>query len=250
MAVSGLIALTAAQPMSAVESPVAASPKPPDELTLWYAQPAAKWLEALPIGNGSLGGMIFGGTTNERVQFNEQTLWLGSETEMGSYQPFGDVFVEWRHSGATNYQRELSLADATYRVSYRSGGVTYRREAFASYPDQVIVLRFTADQPGSYSGVIRLTDMHLAQVRATGNQLSAVGALTNGLAYESQVWVLPGGGQVRCGCCGLCPGLQLRRKRQHAQQGHFETAAGINRERLVLAAFECNLVVELYILRG
>ena len=196
MAVSGLIALTAAQPMSAVESPVAASPKPPDELTLWYAQPAAKWLEALPIGNGSLGGMIFGGTTNERVQFNEQTLWLGSETEMGSYQPFGDVFVEWRHSGATNYQRELSLADATYRVSYRSGGVTYRREAFASYPDQVIVLRFTADQPGSYSGVIRLTDMHLAQVRATGNQLSAVGALTNGLAYESQVWVLPGGGQV------------------------------------------------------
>ena len=68
MAVSGLIALTAAQPMSAVESPVAASPKPPDELTLWYAQPAAKWLEALPIGNGSLGGMIFGGTTNERAR--------------------------------------------------------------------------------------------------------------------------------------------------------------------------------------
>jgi len=166
------------------------------ELSLRYAQPAAKWVEALPIGNGRLGGMVFGGTTNERVQFNEQTLWLGSETEMGSYQPFGDVFVEWLHVAPTNYCRELNLADATHRVSYRDGDVIFRREAFSSYPDQVMVIQFTADKPGSYSGTIRLTDMHEALVSAVGNKLKSVGVLTNGLDYEAQVWVLNNGGKL------------------------------------------------------
>jgi alpha-L-fucosidase 2 len=161
-----------------------------DDSQLWYAQPAKKWLEALPIGNGSLGGMIFGGTTNERVQFNEQTLWLGSETEMGNYQPFGDVFIEWWHGAATEYRRELSLADAIHRVSYRAGDVGYQREAFASYPDQVLVFRYTADQPGAFSGILRLTDRHQARITAKGNQVISVGALTNGLAYEAQLWVL------------------------------------------------------------
>ncbi len=77
------------------------------DLSLFYPKPATNWLAALPIGNGSLGAMLFGGTTNERVQFNEQTLWLGSETEMGSYQPFGDVFIEWQHGAATDHRREL-----------------------------------------------------------------------------------------------------------------------------------------------
>ncbi|MEI7728286.1 MAG: glycoside hydrolase family 95 protein [Verrucomicrobiota bacterium] len=169
------------------------------DLSLWYSKPAGKWLEALPIGNGSLGGMIFGGTTNERIQFNEQTLWLGGEIDMGSYQPFGDVFVEWGHADASNYRRELDLRDATHRVSYQVGGATFRREAFSSYPDQVLVIRYTADKPGGYSGAIRLTDMHKASIRAEGNKLFAVGTLTNGLEYESQVWVLNEGGQVVAG---------------------------------------------------
>lgn len=166
------------------------------EVSLWYAQPASKWLQALPIGNGSLGGMIFGGTTNERVQFNEQTLWLGSETEMGSYQPFGDLYIEWAHVRPTAYRRALNLADATHRVNYRDGGVTFQREAFCSYPDQVMVLRFTADKPGGYTGKIRLTDMHQAQIKAADNKITARGTLTNGLDYEAQVWVLHEGGQV------------------------------------------------------
>jgi alpha-L-fucosidase 2 len=169
------------------------------DLSLRYAQPASKWVEALPIGNGSLGGMIFGGTTNEHLQFNEQTLWLGSETVMGSYQPFGDLFVEWVHVAPTNYCRELNLADATHRVSYRDGDVMFRREAFSSYPDQVMVIRFTADKPGSYSGIIRLTDMHEASVSATGNKLKSVGVLTDGLDYEAQLWVLNEGGKLLVG---------------------------------------------------
>lgn len=166
------------------------------DLSLFYPKPATNWLAALPIGNGSLGAMLFGGTTNERVQFNEQTLWLGSETEMGSYQPFGDVFIEWQHGAATDHRRELSLADAIHRVSYRAGGIGYRREAFASHPDQVLVFRFTADQPGAFSGRLRLTDRHQARITATGSQIVSVGTLTNGLAYEAQLRVLNEGGKL------------------------------------------------------
>jgi alpha-L-fucosidase 2 len=140
--------------------------------------------------------MFFGGTGKERVQFNEQTLWLGSETEMGSYQPFGDVFVEWTHTAPSDYRRELDLADATHRVSYRDGTTTYRREAFSSYPDQVMVLRYTADKPGRHTGTIRLTDMHKATITAAGNKISAVGKLSNGLDYEAQLVVLNEGGAV------------------------------------------------------
>ena len=167
-----------------------------EDLSLWYSQPATNWLAALPIGNGSLGGMVFGGKTNERVQFNEQTLWLGSEMEMGSYQPFGDMFIVWTHGAPTEYRRELDLSDAIQCVSYRDGGVSFQREAFASFPDQVMVLRFTADQPGKYSGVIQLTDMHSAQITAGGNKIKSTGALTNGLEYEAQLIVLNDGGGV------------------------------------------------------
>jgi len=166
------------------------------ELSLWYAQPAKQWLEALPIGNGRLGGMIFGGTTNERVQFNEQSLWLGSETEMGNYQPFGDVLVTWQHGATTDCRRELNLEDAIHRVSYRADGSAFQREAFSSYPDQVLVYRCTADKPGAYSGTIRLTDMHGAKISATGNKITSVGTLTNGMDYEAQVLVLNDGGTV------------------------------------------------------
>ncbi len=167
-----------------------------EDLSLWYSQPTAKWLEALPIGNGRLGGMIFGGTTNERVQFNEQSLWLGSETEMGNYQPFGDVFVAWRHGATSDYRRELNLADAIHRVSYRDTGVTFQREAFSSFPDQVMVLRFTADKPGKYSGVIRLTDVHKARIAAAGNKITSSGVLTNGMEYEAQLLVQNDGGKL------------------------------------------------------
>ncbi len=166
------------------------------DLSLWYAKPAMNWLEALPIGNGSLGGMIFGGTANERVQFNEQTLWLGSETEMGSYQPFGDVFISWSHSTTTEYRRELDLRDAIQRVSYRDGDVIFQREAFSSFPDQVMVYRFTADKRGKYSGTIRLADVHQARITATENKITSVGTLTNGLDYEAQLLVLHEGGAV------------------------------------------------------
>ncbi len=170
---------------------------PSDSLALWYDSPAKDWLEALPVGNGSLGGMIFGGVAKEQIQFNEQTLWTGDEIKMGNYQPFGDLFLEFAEAAPTDYRRELSLDDAVHRVSYTVNGVKYLREVFSSYPDQVMVIRLTADKPGSINGIVRLTDAHKAVVAAAGNKITSSGKLENGLVYEAQVLVLNEQGQAQ-----------------------------------------------------
>lgn len=130
---------------------------------LWYRQPAKKWMsEALPIGNGTLGAMVFGGTDLERIQFNVASLWTGDEKDTGAYQAFGDLFLQLGHSGAMNYQRELDLNRAIQRVSYVHDGVRYERTMFASHPAGVIVIRLTASQKGKIGGHVLLTDSHAA----------------------------------------------------------------------------------------
>jgi alpha-L-fucosidase 2 len=163
---------------------------------LWYQQPAAAWEQALPVGNGRLGGMVFGGIETEHIQFNEQTLWTGDEIKMGAYQPFGDLFLDFPAATATGYRRELNLAEATQRVTYRANGVTFTREVFSSHPDQVMVIRLTADQPGAISCTVRLTDAHQARISATADTVTATGSLDNGLAYQSRVRVLTANGAV------------------------------------------------------
>jgi alpha-L-fucosidase 2 len=96
----------------------------------------------------------------------------------------------------TAYRRELDISRAVHTVTYPSEGVNYRREYFASHPAQVMVFRYTADKPGRHSGAIRLTDMHKAAITATGNTISSVGKLPNGMEYEAQVMVLNEGGSV------------------------------------------------------
>jgi alpha-L-fucosidase 2 len=154
---------------------------------LIYDKPAGKWTEALPIGNGRIGAMIFGGTEDERLQVNEGTLWGGgphdytnpeayshleeirrlifagkvdeaetlSATMMGKpkllmpYQPFCDIQLHFAgHGQTTQYHRELHLSDAIAETAYQVGSIGFRREAFISYPDQVLVVRLTASQPG------------------------------------------------------------------------------------------------------
>jgi alpha-L-fucosidase 2 len=171
-----------------------------NELTLWYAQPAAKWTEALPIGNGRLGAMIFGGTANERIQFNEDTLWRGKpqdyvragaldhlaeirrlifegqadeagklarETAISDpvrqmpYQPFGDLRLHFPgHENVTDYRRELDLDSAIAGVSYRLGEVQFVRTAFASHPDRAIELKFMATQPGQINFTLTMDSPH------------------------------------------------------------------------------------------
>jgi alpha-L-fucosidase 2 len=179
----------------------------PASSVLWYDQPARTWMtEALPLGGGSLGGMFFGLTATERVQFNHNTLWTGDEQDTGRYQAFGDVYVQLGHAAPTGYRRQLDLERAVLNVSYQAGGVRYERTAYASHPAQVVVYQFTADRPGAYSGRVWLADMHDAAITGAGDRLTAAGRLgADGLAYESQLRVLHTGGKVRIESAPLAP---------------------------------------------
>ncbi|MBB3205819.1 alpha-L-fucosidase 2 [Rhodopirellula rubra] len=176
--------------------------------TLWYRHPANTWMtEALPIGNGPMGAVLFGRTDLERIQFNEISLWGGrrlaskeyvENDDMGSYQAFGDLFVQLGHDPekVTNYRRELDIQRAVHRVTYEYEGVRYEQIAFASHPAGVIVVHFAANKPAAYSGRIWLTDMHNAPITASANRLAAVGKLKNGFEYEAQVQALTQGGKL------------------------------------------------------
>ncbi|MES4907789.1 MULTISPECIES: glycoside hydrolase family 95 protein [unclassified Streptomyces] len=163
----------------------------PGDLVLWYPRPASAWLEALPIGNGRLGAMVFGGAESELLQLNEDTVWAGGPYEPANpkalaslpeirrrvfagewdaaqslidsdflgipkgelmYQTVGNLRLAFDAGGEVgDYRRTLDLDSAVTSVRYAQGGVTYHRECFASHSDQVIVMRLTADAPGSVS---------------------------------------------------------------------------------------------------
>jgi alpha-L-fucosidase 2 len=168
--------------------------------TLWYKEPAKMWNEALPLGNGRLGAMVFGGTENEIVQFNEETLWtgqphdyahkgaykylnelrqllwdgkqaeahkLGNEQFMSQpfgqlcYQPFGDILLNFPgHEEAANYKRQLNLGNAISSIFYGVEGVNFKREVFTSAPDQAIVVRIESDKNGAVNFTAGLNSPH------------------------------------------------------------------------------------------
>ncbi|WP_235817347.1 glycoside hydrolase family 95 protein [Bacteroides congonensis] len=168
-------------------------------MKLWYDKPATVWMtSALPIGNGELGGMFFGGVAKEQMQFNEKTLWTGSTAKRGAYQNFGDLFLEFpeQPSTYTEYKRELSLDNALGSVSYRQNGIHYHREYFASYPDSVIVMRITTPgKKGKLSFSVRLADAHPGVTKAGGNKITISGTLDL-LSYEAQAGVWNEGGTL------------------------------------------------------
>jgi alpha-L-fucosidase 2 len=164
---------------------------PAEPLSLWYRQPATNWVSALPVGNGRLGAMIFGGVEREHLQLNEDTLWAGgpydpdntnalaalpevrrlifegkyaeaqklaSQKMMAKplkqmpYETVGDLYLSFPTNAAVeDYRRDLNLDTAVASVSYTANGVHFKREIFSSPVDQVIVVRLTADQPGQVS---------------------------------------------------------------------------------------------------
>ena len=228
------------------------APPPQGDLVSWYRQPAGKWTEALPIGNGRLGAMIFGYVDEERVQFNEDTLWTGQPHEyqhegavkflpqirqllqemrafeaegkqkeardkqkeaeglagkefmsepirQEAYQPFGDLRLKFPgHTAAADYRRELDMDSAVARVRYKAGGVTFERQAFASNPDQVIVLRISADKPGSVTFTATLDTLHkTSQVHKVADQLALAGQVEEGgLKFEARLRANAEGGKV------------------------------------------------------
>ena len=204
---------------------------------LWYASAAGEWTEALPVGNGRLGAMVFGGVKRERIQFNEDTVWAGEphdyshpgavrylqrlrellwsgkqreaeelamETFMSvplrqkAYQAFGDLWLEFPEvdpAEVTDYRRELDLDRAVAAVSYRAGGVAYRREVFASFPDQVIVVRITADRQEGLHFKASLTGAHEGdRVYRRGGELVLSGQAPGGaIRYEARLAVITDG---------------------------------------------------------
>ena len=136
----------------------------------------------LPIGNGHLGAMIYGGVQEEHIQFNEDSVWIGDETDTGSYQAFGDLFINFdkAHNAeqVSDYRRELNIDKALHTITYKLGGVSYKREYFSSNPADVMVFRLTADRQGAYNGTISLKAAHKADFKAESNKISFSGKLS------------------------------------------------------------------------
>ncbi|ONI76607.1 hypothetical protein BWI15_04730 [Kribbella sp. ALI-6-A] len=165
---------------------------------LWFRTPAPDWFEALPIGNGHLGGMVFGRVGDERIALNLDDVWSGdgprtlqvtdgpavladvrrllledgdrlAATErtralqgplVESYQPLGDLLITTPHGEVENYRRSLDLRTGIAAIDYTQGGVEFRRESYVSTPDQVLVWTVTADAPGSVDLAAALTSVH------------------------------------------------------------------------------------------
>jgi alpha-L-fucosidase 2 len=176
------------------------------QLTLWYNQPATKWeAEALPIGNGRMGAMLFGGVQSERIQFNEQSLWSGDNNwdgeyetgdhGFGSYRNFGEFLIDFNHQGtASNYQRSLNITTGIHTTRFEMNGIKFTREAFASYPDQVIVFRYTASKKGAFSGKVSMLSAQGATSAANINELIIAGEMPNHLKYAAKLKITHDGG--------------------------------------------------------
>ncbi|MGB8368178.1 MAG: glycosyl hydrolase family 95 catalytic domain-containing protein [Limisphaerales bacterium] len=195
------------------------APPPAEPLSLWYRQPATNWVSALPVGNGRLGAMVFGGIAREKLQLNEDTLWAGGPYDPDNtnalaalpevrrlifngqyaeaqklagekmmakplkqmpYETIGDLFLEFPTAAPVeNYRRELNLDTAVARVTYTSGGVKFTREIFSSPVDQVIVVRLTG-QPGQISFTAGMNTPQKVEVNAEVSTNGPFVGKTNG----------------------------------------------------------------------
>jgi len=219
-------------------------------LTIWYRQPARQWTEALPIGNGRMGAMIFGGVSEERLALNEDTLWSGGPYDPDNpgalaaipqarqlifegkykqatdllnaqamakplrqmaYQPLGDLLIRSPiASEVSEYRRELDLDSAVVRTTFKSDGVTYTREIFASAVDQVIVIRLTADQPGKINFTATFTTPHKpSQLAARDGVLVLSGTsrddqgIKGRVNFEARLLAVNQGGKAQADNAGL-----------------------------------------------
>ena len=189
--------------------------RPEEPLTLWYVDPVTKatvanpWMEyALPIGNGQLGGMVYGGLRQDILQFNEKTLVTGSSSDYdrgGGYQNFGHLYIEdiadrfgtTSSKGAREYVRTLDLADAIATAEWKSSDktITFRREYLASFPDQVLAVHLTATEPGMLSHHFRLWNAHNIKGSYADGEGTFAGSLKT-VSYNARMKVIATGGET------------------------------------------------------
>ena len=214
-------------------------------LRLWYRQAAQQWVQALPIGNGRLAAMVFGDVRKEHIQLNEDTIWSGDKHDRSNpeaakavpeirrllteghpaqaqamadktlisipkalpvYQTMGDLWLDFgKVPDASHYRRELDLDTGIASVQYVAGGVRYTREVFASAPCHCIVVRLTADRPGSVSfhGTMTrpadaTTESASGKLIMTGQALpkNAPGEVNSGVRFRSELRATVAGGQM------------------------------------------------------
>lgn len=177
-------------------------------IKIWYQKPAVKWsAEALPIGNGRLGAMFFGGVEREIIQFNEQSLWSGDNNwdgeyetgdhGFGSYRNFGEITIDFTDKEAfSDYSRSLNISTGIHQTSYSISAARISRESFASYPDQVMVFEYKANKENVFSGSIALGSAQGAPSKASGSSISFEGEMPNKLKYAAKLSVKNKGGKV------------------------------------------------------
>ncbi|MEA5128477.1 MAG: glycoside hydrolase family 95 protein [Proteiniphilum sp.] len=226
-----------------------AQPRPRESrlMRLWYDKPAENWEEALPIGNGRLGAMIFGTVESEHLQINEETVWAGEpgnnlpegfyevlpqirklitegkykeaqdlamtriprhadgNVNYGMpYQTVGDLIIDFEEKGEiSNYYRDLDIQNAISSVSYEAGGVSYKREYFATAIDQVMVIRLTADKKGKINFTLKAQSPHPDNnVSVENNMLVLKGKSGNAdnktgrVEFDARILPLPEGGEI------------------------------------------------------
>jgi alpha-L-fucosidase 2 len=187
------------------------------ELVLWNTKPATRWLEAMPLGNGRLGAMVFGGVADEQLVLNDDTLYADEPGDLDlplditkdfalvtnliqtgqyaeadayvtkhwtgravpCYEPLGNLRFHFEGSGdVSNYLRELDLKEAVAKVSYSQNGVGFEREVFVSHPDDAMIIRLRADKPGALSFGLTLDSPHpTAKLSAAQNEVVMTGQL-------------------------------------------------------------------------
>ena len=178
--------------------------------TLWYNQPAKVWEEALPIGNGRLGAMVFGNPFHETIQLNEESLWsgapinsnnpaarehldkirelvldhnyveannlvarymVGTPPRVRSYQTFGNLLLDYQLKDTTAYRRSLDLSRGLSLTTFSADGIDFAQEVFASAVDDVIVTHLTASEKGGLNVLVRLKRDKDATVKVVGNEI-------------------------------------------------------------------------------
>ena len=173
--------------------------------------------QTLPIGNGRIGGTVYGGDHLDRINLNEVSLWSGGpnapkngynyeygpkagKDTFGSYQPFANLYVQFTlpDEKPMNYRRELDLQKAVHSTTFECGDVKHKRLSFVSEPDDVLVYTATADKPGQVSAKVALMPYHnVSYSVASGNTIIMSGTLANGQTFEGRLLIRTKGGNAR-----------------------------------------------------
>ena len=180
------------------------------DMVLWYRQPATEWMQAMPIGNGMIGAMVFGGVPQERIALNESSFWSGrphnyddpnagkyyeqirdlvfaerfQEAErmaddhfwgipnsQEAYQPIGDLILSFEDTDITDYRREMDMETGIVKVTYRQDDAMITRDTFVSWPDKVLVTRISSDKPGKINFEAKFEGPYLETCTAVNNSL-------------------------------------------------------------------------------